>query len=138
MRADPKLLRGGNLWWIRFFLLSVYATMYVRDHTRPAFHAALGVDPTEYDYRVFRITSEITRQVFPVMLDIDDPRFRAGFETLRLTAEAMAEAKVRGGITAAVQRVGLAAKVAATMARLYFLPVVGNAAPASVRLVPAY
>ena len=138
MRADPKLLRGGNLWWIRFFLLSVYATMYVRDHTRPAFHAALGVDPTDYDYKVFRITSEITRQVFPVMLDIDNPKFREGFETLRLTAEAMAEAKARGGLLGAVQRVGLAAKVAATMAGLYFLPVVGNEAPASVRLVPAY
>ncbi len=138
LRADPKLLTGLNTLWIRFFVLAVYATMYVRDHTRPAMHEALGIDPTEYDYTVFRITSEISKQVFPLTLDIDDPRFRAGMERLRTLSAAMDEAKARGGILGRLRQAGLAVAAAATFARLYLLPVKPNELPRQARLAPAW
>lgn len=138
MRADPKLLSGGNVWWIRFFLLSVYATMYVRDHARPAFHKALGLDPTAYDYQVFRICNEITRQVFPVTLDIDSPAFRNGMERVRILTDKMAAAKAKGGIFSSVRQAGLAVQVAVILFGLFLHPVKPNQIPHNIRLQPAW
>ena len=131
MRSDPKLLTGLNKLWIRFFLVAVYATMYVRDHARPHFHTALGIDPTEYDYTVFRICSDITRQVFPVVLDSDSPKFRMLMDRI-LTANRALPGAGLFGKTAAYATIGV------SMARLYFLPTERNALPSRVRLVPAW
>lgn len=138
MRANPALLSGHNKLWIRFFLVAVYTTMYIRDHNRPAFHKALGMDPTEYDRRVFAICSQITRQVFPVVLDTENPAFLRGLERMRRIAVRIDAAKQRGGVIGAVQRAGLSVAAAIGFARLYVTPVQRNVAPAAVRLVPAW
>jgi len=138
MRSNPHLLRGLNKLWIRFFLLAVFATMYVRDHTRPALHEAFGMDPTEYDYTVFRITSEISRQVFPFTLDLDNPRFHAGMDRLRRIGEASAAAREKGGPVSALRRALLKTQGALTFAQLYFLPVRRHDLPEKVRMVPAW
>jgi magnesium-protoporphyrin IX monomethyl ester (oxidative) cyclase len=138
MRANPQLLRGLNKYWIRFFLLAVFATMYVRDHQRPYMHEAFGIDPTDYDFRVFEITSAISRQIFPLTLDIEHPRFRAGLETLRLCMEGIEQAKKAGGIGGVLRQAGLAAKAGWTFLRLYLLPVKPNELPADVRMAPAW
>ncbi|MDX2264188.1 MAG: magnesium-protoporphyrin IX monomethyl ester (oxidative) cyclase [Hyphomicrobiales bacterium] len=138
MRANPRLLTGANKLWVRFFLLAVFATMYVRDHARPEFHKALGVDPTEYDYTVFRITTDISRQVFPVELDIDNPAFRARLERMRQLAEAIDEAKRASGPAAWVRLQTLKASVGYNFARLFFMRPIPNEIPARVRLSPAW
>jgi magnesium-protoporphyrin IX monomethyl ester (oxidative) cyclase len=138
MRADPSLLKGYNTLWIKFFLLAVYATMFVRDHARVELHKALGLDATDYDFTVFRITSEICRQVFPIELDLDHPAFRAGLERLLRISNAIDAARKQGGVIGAVKRVGLTAAAGFSFARLYFLPTRRNAVPRNIRLAPAW
>ncbi|MFN6933647.1 MAG: magnesium-protoporphyrin IX monomethyl ester (oxidative) cyclase [Tsuneonella sp.] len=138
LRADPKLLQGVNKLWIRFFLLSVYATMYVRDHNRPLFHKALGIDPAEYGYKVFSICTEISKQVFPVELDTDNPRFRKAMEDLRLAADGIEDAKARGGAAGALMKLTCTAKAGLAFARMYLMPPKKNVLPQAVRLSPAW
>jgi magnesium-protoporphyrin IX monomethyl ester (oxidative) cyclase len=138
MRANPHLLSGGNVYWVRFFQLAVFATMYVRDHARPEFHKALGMTPTDYDMQVFRITEQICRQVFPATLDVDNPSFLRGLERLRKINEAMAVARAQGGILGGAKRLGLMAAAGASFARLYFLRPRRQDLPADPRLQPAW
>ena len=138
MRAQPHLLRGANTLWIRFFLLAVYATMYVRDHTRPQLKDAMGLDATEYDYTVFRITNDISRQVFPLTLDIDAPAFRAGMTRLFELSQRMDAAKARGGVIGRLQQAALAVQGLVAFGRLYLLPVHRHDLPEQVRVAPAW
>ena len=138
MRNQPELLKGHNRLWIKFFLLAVYATMYVRDHNRPSFHAALDMDPTDYDYSVFRTCSQISRQVFPLTLDIDNPAFRRGMERLRKIASAIDDAKAQGGVIGWVKKTALSVAAGASFLRLLTVPAERNALPATVRLQPAW
>lgn len=138
MRSDPKLLDGLNKLWIKFFILAVYATMYVRDHARPAFHKALGLDPTAYDMQVYRITNEIARQVFPVEIDVDAPAFLRRLERMRIISEKRDAALARGDVLGALQGAAYAFAAAGNFLAMYLTPARSNDLPASVRLQPAW
>ncbi len=135
MKSDPKLTRGVNVWWIKFFLTAVYATMYVRDHQRPAFHEALGVDTDWYAHEVFTKTSKLSEQIFPITLDIDNPRWEAGLKRLQKANVDLADAKKQGRKVAQLSasiRAGLA------FVELFTIPSKKHAVPAKTRLEPAY
>lgn len=83
MKAQPDTVRGFTArLWCRFFLLAVFATMYVRDVARKEFYEALGLDAREYDRVVIDKTNETSARVFPVVLDVKNPRFWDGLEAL--------------------------------------------------------
>lgn len=82
MRAQPDTL---NDWkarlWSRFFLLSVFATMYLNDLQRADFYASIGLNAREYDKYVIEKTNETAGRVFPIILDVDTPEFYERLET---------------------------------------------------------
>jgi magnesium-protoporphyrin IX monomethyl ester (oxidative) cyclase len=138
MRANPAILSGINRLWIRFFLLAVFATMFVRDHARPVFHAALGLDPTQYDMQVFRITTEISRQVFPVTLDVDNPAFLRGLQRLLHISQRIETTNGQYGLGGLLKRVGLTAAAGVTLARLFLMRPRRHELPSEIRIAPAW
>lgn len=88
MRALPELL---NDWkarlWCRFFLLSVFATMYLNDVQRAGFYASIGLNAREYDKEVIKQTNETAGRVFPIILDVNNPEFYDRLEVCVKTNE---------------------------------------------------
>ena len=138
MKTDPKLTSGRNIWWIRFFLVAIYGTMVVRDHARPAFHDALGVDIDWYDKQVLRITSEISRQVFPIEIDLDNPKWDAGLKRLRRAFGRLDEAKQQGGLIGSLKRPYFGVAAGLAFVSLYLIPVKKNIVPDNSCLQPTY
>ena len=138
MRANPHTLEGFNKVWIRFFLLAVFATMYVRDHARLTFFHALGFDVDDFDRKVIRLTNQISKQVFPVTIDVDNPKFWALLERMHRNMGTIAAGSAQGGVGGAL-RSGLAKlDNGVTFLRLMFLPARHEALPANCRLEPVW
>ncbi|MGB3136724.1 MAG: magnesium-protoporphyrin IX monomethyl ester (oxidative) cyclase [Nodosilinea sp.] len=89
MKSQPGIL---NDWkarlWCRFFLLSVFATMYLNDLRSSSFYASLGLDAREYDIEVIEKTNKTAGRVFPITLNVDHPSF---FQRLDVAAAANAK-----------------------------------------------
>ena len=86
MKSQPQLLNGWKArFWSRFFLLSVFATMYLNDLQRSDFYATIGLDARKFDVHVIRKTNQSSGRLFPIILDVDHPSF---FNYLEICAQA--------------------------------------------------
>ncbi|MGZ8377639.1 MAG: magnesium-protoporphyrin IX monomethyl ester (oxidative) cyclase [Gemmatirosa sp.] len=138
MRANPGLLAGRNRLWIRFFLLAVFCTMYVRDHLRRDFFVALGLDVDDFDRRVLRLTNDIARQVFPDTIDLEHPRVFALMERMHQNTVALKAQEGTPGIGARLRRARLLAANGLAFARLFLTRPRRQALPEDVRLQPVW
>uniref|UniRef100_A0A1Z1M8A6 Magnesium-protoporphyrin IX monomethyl ester [oxidative] cyclase n=1 Tax=Caloglossa beccarii TaxID=131038 RepID=A0A1Z1M8A6_9FLOR len=76
LKSQPQFLNNiiAQL-WCRFFLLSVFTTMYLNDFQRSDFYKSIGLDARYYDMQVIRKTNESASRIFPIALNIDSPEF---------------------------------------------------------------
>lgn len=130
MKAQPQFL---NDWkarlWSRFFLLSVFATMYLNDIQRSDFYASLGLNARDYDIHVIRKTNETAGRVFPLILNVDHPKF---FELLDESAAVNLKMMDVGKSNApkfvqTLQKLPHVAKIAVNMLRLYLMKPIDTA-----------
>jgi magnesium-protoporphyrin IX monomethyl ester (oxidative) cyclase len=112
--------------------------MVIRDHARPAFHKALNVDIEWYDREVLRITSEISKQVFPIEIDLENPRWEKGLRRLRKYFDNIEQGKRERGIFGSFKRVYFSVLSAQTFVSLFLIPVKKNNVPEDSSLQPTY
>mmetsp|Transcript_15564 Transcript_15564/g.52794 ORF Transcript_15564/g.52794 Transcript_15564/m.52794 type:complete len:355 (-) Transcript_15564:2170-3234(-) len=76
LRSQPHLITGlVSELWCRFFLLSVFITMYLNDNQRAGFYASIGLNARQFDQYVIIKTNDSAKNVFPVILDVTNPIF---------------------------------------------------------------
>ena len=124
MKAQPDTVRGLRArLWCRFFLLAVFATMYVRDVARKEFYEALGLDAREYDKLVIAKTNETSARVFPVVLNVDHPKFYTRLERLVTNNDKLAQAdsSTAPAPIKALRKLPYWAANAAEMAKLFLM-----------------
>ena len=138
MRANPQFLEGKNRLWIRFFLLAVFATMYVRDHLRRPFFAQMGIDVDDFDRRVIKLTNEISRQCFPVTMDTENPRFWELLQEMYENTVAIHAAEKAGGFGNTLKAKALMLANGFVFVKLFVMRPVEMALPADVRLQPVW
>ncbi|MEO1341019.1 MAG: magnesium-protoporphyrin IX monomethyl ester (oxidative) cyclase [Cyanobacteria bacterium J06635_13] len=99
MKSQPQFL---NDWkarlWSRFFLLSVFATMYLNDVQRFHFYESLGLDAREYDKLGIKETNNTAGRVFPVVLDVEHPDFYKRLEKCVINNEKLTKIASSNGL----------------------------------------
>jgi magnesium-protoporphyrin IX monomethyl ester (oxidative) cyclase len=138
MRSNPEYLEGRNRLWIRFFLLAVFCTMYVRDHARAPFFEAMGMDVEDFDRKVIALTNQISRQVFPHTIDTESEAFWRLMDRMWRNTDAMRKADERGGLLSKVKVTMLKGANALTFLQLFLRPPVKQPLPADVRMQPIW
>lgn len=127
MKSQKSLLNTyTSRLWCRFFLISVFVTMYLNDAQRKEFYTTIGLDTAQFDIHVIRKTNESSKKLFPIILDVENPKF---FKLLDLCVLANAELisiEKDSGSAFTKQLVKLPYQVLITLSliKLYLLPVI--------------
>ena len=129
MKSQPDTVRGpvAKL-WCRFFLLAVFATMYVRDVARKEFYESLGLDARSYDKLVIEKTNDTSARVFPVVLDVKNKKFWIRLERLVKNNESLnaADASHSPAPIKLIRKIPYWVANGAEMAKLFLMPAIDS------------
>jgi magnesium-protoporphyrin IX monomethyl ester (oxidative) cyclase len=137
MRANPHDAAGAQqaldpLLPARGVLHDVRARPHAHE-----FFGALGFDVDDFDRRVLKLTNEICRQVFPVTIDLENPRVWELFDRMLQNTARLAAMATRRRWARSCRRAGLMLGNVCTLARLFVMRATRNERRADVRLEPS-
>lgn len=125
LKSQPQFLNNTQArLWCRFFLLSVFVTMYLNDFQRSDFYKIIGLDSRQYDMQVIRKTNESASRIFPVALNIDKPEFFqhldacASQNRLLMEIDKLNKNKLHKNLT----KIPIYIKLTIKLIKLYFIP----------------
>lgn len=127
LRSQPKFLNNlKSRLWCRFFLLSVFATMYLNDFQRSDFYKAIGLDARQYDIQVIRRTNESASRIFPIALNVDNPKFFQYLDKCASENKKLIEISKKDSsrISKTLTRISAYCNLSLYLVKLYCMPVV--------------
>jgi len=112
--------------WCKFFLLSVYVTMYLNDLQRSDFYSTIGLDAKQFDKHVIIKTNQSAGTLFPVIFDMENPEF---FNLMDNCAEANQsliniEKEENPEFVKILQKLPHYGNMISSLLKLYFLPAI--------------
>lgn len=110
--------------WSKFFLLSVFVTMYLNDLQRGEFYTTIGLDARQFDKYVIRKTNQSAGTLFPVIIDVENPSF---FELLEVCAEAnqsLIDLQKKKSPFNTFEKLGHYLKMGSGLLRMFMLPAI--------------
>ena len=120
----PLLNTYESRLWSKFFLLSVFVTMYLNDLQRSEFYATIGLEARQFDKYVIRKTNQSSGTLFPVIIDVDNPLF---YELMELCAEAnqsLIDLEKQEGGFKWIQKIGNYIKMGTSLIRMFLMPAI--------------
>uniref|UniRef100_A0A1Z1M7N8 Magnesium-protoporphyrin IX monomethyl ester [oxidative] cyclase n=1 Tax=Bostrychia simpliciuscula TaxID=324754 RepID=A0A1Z1M7N8_9FLOR len=125
LKSQPQFLNNLQAkLWCRFFLLSVFVTMYLNDFQRSEFYKLIGLDARQYDIQVIRKTNESASRIFPVALNIDRPDFFKYLDICASENKLLIEinSKKLNPITKLIKKGFIYKKIVFSLIKLYLIP----------------
>eukprot|EP01041_Mallomonas_annulata_P000010 gene10-12_t len=112
--------------WSKFFLLSVFVTMYLNDLQRKDFYSTIGLDARQFDIHVIRKTNQSSGTLLPVILDVDHPQFLPLLEACHEINQNLINIDKEESSDAlkALQKFPLNLAMISNICQLYFLPAI--------------
>lgn len=108
--------------WCKFFLLSVFVTMYLNDLQREEFYSTIGLDAELFDKHVIRKTNQSSGTLFPIILDVENPKFFALLDDCASANQVLINlGKEENSF---FRKIPSYIKMASSLSQLFFLPVI--------------